>query len=168
MGMMNLLTFPHKAFRSKIIKQYMEEAGYTGAVCLTCGNAGRELRALGVDTVIIGETGDLSPNRWLSTAEVHRLFPDRFDATSGHLNMELMNRIAEQYRKYLGKLDSPQYIPSGSGECLTCLKLAYPDIEFIAVYNVPGELAHATEYSEYAPLNGLVRLLAKDVKGVKE
>lgn len=162
---MKMLTFNHKQIRAAVIKQYMQEAGYDRAVCLTCGNAGRALREAGVDTIVIGEKGDLSPNRWFSTAEIHKMFPDCFDATSGHLNAELMNRIALAYGDALGELESPVYVPSGSGECLVCLKLAYPHVHFIAEYDVDNEdLAKPTEYSGDAPLNRLVECLADEIR----
>ena len=103
------------------------------------------------------------PNRWLTTAEVHRMFPNHFDATSGHLNMELMNRIAAAYRAHLGELSSPQYVPSGSGECLVCLKLAYPDVQFYAEYDVVG-LEGPTQFNARAPMAPLVGIIAAGVK----
>ena len=162
MSTMKMLTFPHKMIRSKVIKAYMQEAGYDRAVCFTCGNAGRELQEAGVDVLIIGAGGKLLPNYWFSMAEVQSTFKGYFDATSGHLNIELMKRIGKAYKRYLGNLESPQHIPSGSGECLVCLKLAYPGVDFIAEYDVQG-LEEPTRYDEQSPLNALVRLLAKEV-----
>lgn len=160
--MMKMLQFPHKKIRSSIIKEYMAEAGYDKAVCFTCGNAGRELRQAGVDTVIIGGGGDMMPSRWLTTAEVHRIFPQHFDATSGHLNVDLMRRIGRAYRDYLGDLPPVVELPCGSGECLVCLKMAYPDVQFIAEYDVVG-LEGPTEYNAQGPLNPLVALLANEI-----
>lgn len=159
----NTLQFPHKMIRSKVIAQYMKEAGYKKAVCFTCGNAGRELRRAGVETIIVGGEGDMLPNRWLTTAEIHRMFPDCFDATSGHLNADVMNRIASAYREYLGELPAEVEVPSGSGECLVCLKLAYPQVHFIAEYDVVG-LEGPTQYCPRAPLVPLVGLLAEEVR----
>jgi hypothetical protein len=50
------------------------------------------------------------------------------------------------------------YVPSGSGETLVCLKLAYPEKKFIAVYNLDA----ATEYSPRCPLNDFVKVMAED------
>ena len=140
----------------------MQAAGYTRAVCFSCGNAARELQKAGVDVLHIGPHGDLIPNKWYTQAEIKRDFPQYFDATSGHLPMELMLEIAKRFRAYLQySLDDTVYVPTGSGETLVCLKLAYPDREFIAVY----DLDEATEYSIHAPLNTLVKLLAGGVNG---
>lgn len=160
-----MLTFPHKAIRARIIKEYMAEAGYTRAVCFTCGNAGRELAQAGVDTLVIGDTGTLHPGRWLTSAEVHRMFPTHFDATSGHLNVDLMNRIGHAYRDYLGDLPPSVRVPSGSGECLVCLKLAYPEVQFYAEYDVDDDaLRRPTTYTPAAPLNTLVKCVAAEVR----
>lgn len=159
----NLLRFPHKELRSRAVKQYMQTAGYNRAVCFSCGNAAEKLKDAGVDVLHIGARGDLTPNKWYTQAEIKRDFPNCFDATSGHLPMELMLEIAKLYREDLGDtLGDLVYVPTGSGETLVCLKLAYPEKKFIAVYN----LDTATEYSEHAPLNKMVRLLAEEVAGI--
>jgi len=168
MAVKKLLQFPHKRIRSKVIKQYMIEGGYNRAVCFTCGNAGIELKLAGIDTIMIGCGGDLLPSdKWFSTAEVHKMFPDCFDATSGHLPTDLMYRIGLAYKEYLGELSGKVYVPSGSGETIVCLKLVYPKTEFIAVYDInTKELKRATSYSKYAPLNKYVELLSKVQHGV--
>ena len=56
---------------------------------------------------------------------------------------------------------------SGSGETLVCLKMAYPEKDFIAHYNVKG-YEKATEYNEVAPLNRLVKVLALKTIKYKE
>lgn len=157
--MSDVLRFPHKKIRAEKIKQYMQQAGYKKAVCFSCGNAARELLRAGVPTIHIGEKGILTPKVWFKQAEIHDTFPECFDATSGHLPMELMLRIGRAYREYLGDLDECVYVPTGSGETLVCLKLAYPDTDFVAIYNIDEK----TEYSEDAPLNGLVKELAFDI-----
>ena len=91
--------------------------------------------------------------------EIKNRFPTYFDATSGHLNIELMQQIGKKYKEYLGELPSKVYVPTGSGETLVCLKLVYPKTKFIAVYNLGKE----TEYNENAPLNTLVRLLSEEI-----
>lgn len=153
-----LLIFPHKKIRSKVIERYIQN-NYKKVVCFSCGNAGRELENLNLDVLHIGEEGTLTPNKWFSMKEINHQFHEYFDATSGHLNIELMQIIAEEYKKYLGDLPKTVYVPTGSGETLVCLKLVYPQTDFIAVYNLGKE----TEYNPNAPLNKLVQLLSKEV-----
>lgn len=154
------LRFPHKRIRASEIKKYMKAAGYKKAVCFSCGNAARELQNVGVDVLHIGTQGDLVPNKWFKQEEINAIFPDYFDATSGHLPVQLMLNLAVRFREYLGNtVPDIAYIPTGSGETLVCLKIAYPEKKFIAVYNIDD----ATKYEEAAPLNKLVELLAYDV-----
>lgn len=153
------LTFPNKQLRAEAIKDYIE-GRYEGAVCFSCGNASRELKAAGVNTIDISPRGDLMANRWFRQAEVSDVFPTLFDATSGHLPMELMVNIASRFKRYLGELQGPcYYVPTGSGETLFCLKLAYPDKKFIAVYN----MNEATQYDEENPFNEVVKAVADDI-----
>lgn len=160
-----LLRFPHKQIRADIIKDYMREAGFTKAVCFSCGNAARALEAAGVDTVHVGADGELNPNKWFTQARISKVFDGYFDATSGHLPIELLLRLAAAYKKHLqDKLGDVVYVPTGSGETLVCLKLAYPNKKFIAVY----DLDKATEYSKDAPLNKFVELLAAVIYRAKE
>ena len=154
-----LLRFPHKRIRAHFIKQYMAQEGKTRAVCFSCGNAAAELETAGVDVLHIGAHGVLEPHKWFTQAEIKHIFPDYFDATSGHLPMELMYELGQAYAAHLGKLPETVYVPSGSGETVVCLKLAYPATHFVAVYNRD----EATEYSPYCPLNALVRVLCDDI-----
>jgi len=154
-----LLRFPHKKIRAAVIKKFIEKRGYRGVVCFSCGNASRELKNVGLNVLDISPMGDLIPNRWFRPSEVAEKFYGYFDATSGHLPMELMIEIAAEYKKYLGLSLPSCYIPTGSGETIFCLKLAYPDEELIAVYN----LDEATEYNENAVLNDIVKIFAKNI-----
>ncbi len=154
-----LLRFPHKKIRAAVIKEYMIAQGYKKAVCFSCGNASRELKEAGVDVLDISVCGDLVARRWFTPSEVKKWFPDCFDATSGHLSIELMNKIAEAYKDYLKDLPPVNYIPTGSGETIVCLKTAFSDKKFVAVYNIN----EATEYSDRAVLNGLVKAVAAEV-----
>ena len=161
---MKLLKFPHKMIRAKVIKGYLKDTGYKKVVCFSCGNNIKALRAEGLEVLYVGENGDLSPNKWYTQGEIRKVFPEYFDATSGHLPMELMLTLGEAYKTYLGELeDEIVYVPSGSGETLVCLKMAYPDKKFVAVYN----LDKATEYDRHCVLNRLVELLAADIQGVE-
>ena len=155
---MDLLRFPHKAIRATCIKEYMK-GRYERAVCFSCGNAARELKAAGVDTLHIGPEGELDPRRWFTQREISLMFPGYFDATSGHLPAELMAALGEVYKRHLGELPQKVYVPTGSGETLVCLKLAYPEHDFIAVYN----LDKATEYSPNCPLNKYVEVMAAGI-----
>lgn len=153
-----LLRFPHKKIRAEVIKRYIQ-GRYEKAVCFSCGNAARELQAAGVNTLHIGVNGDLQPNKWFTQQEIATAFPTHFDATSGHLPAELMIMLAEEYKKYLGELPDLVYLPTGSGETLICLKLAYPATQFVAVYNLDS----ATEYDSRCVLNKFVELAADGI-----
>lgn len=155
----DLLRFPHKKLRSHAIKEYMEAAGYERAVCFSCGNAARELENAGVNVLHIGEKGDLTPNRWFTPYEIASTFKGYFDATSGHLPPDLMIVLGAVYKEHLKKLPDTVYLPTGSGETLVCLKLAFPDTQFVAVYN----LDKATQYDENCVLNKYVEIMASKI-----
>ena len=154
-----MLRFPHKRLRADMIKGYMKAAGYEKAVCFSCGHAAEELQKAGVNVLHIGPHGVLEPRKWFTQADIHADFPEFFDATSGHLPVSLMIALSTIYQGYIGPLSGKVYVPTGSGETLVCLKMAYPDVDFVAVYN----LDEATEYSPYCPMNPLVRLLCSGV-----
>ena len=157
-----LFNFPAKFILSREILRYI---GDKKVVCFTCGNASKELRLLGVDVLEIGVNGAFIPNHWYTQQEIADIFPTYFDATSGHLPMDLMLNIAESYRHELFdvvKEDEEYDVHCGSGETLICLKLAFPNAKFNALYNVPDLLAE-TEYNQHAPLNKIVKLLANKI-----
>lgn len=156
---MRLFRFGNKRLRALAIRRYMEEHGYGRAVCFSCGNASRELREAGVDVLDVSPEGDLLALRWFTIGEIAERFPGYFDATSGHLPMDCMAMVAGEYRAALGPLEGGICLPTGSGETLVCLKMAYPDLRVTAVYG----LDDATEYGPEAPLNWLVRALADEV-----
>lgn len=157
---MKTLEFPNKQIRAQAIKEYLPLTGKTKVVCFSCGNATRALINAGVKTLAIAPEGDFIANRWFTQAEIASMFPDYFDATSGHLPMELMKEIGARFKNYLGTLDGEYMVPTGSGETIVCLKLAYPGVKFYAKYN----LNEATEYSIYAPLNEMVEIMADGVE----
>ena len=154
-----LLRFPHKKIRSKVIKDYLKDKNYNGIVCFSCGNASRELKNVGLDIIDISPNGDLIANHWFTPGEILHKFNNYFDATSGHLSIELMMLIGKAYKEYLGELPDLNYIPTGSGETLICLKLAYPNKKFVAVYN----LDDATLYDNNAILNELVEIMTEEI-----
>lgn len=159
-----LLRFPNKAIRATAIRKYMNKYGYQYAVCFSCGHASDELRKAGVPTLAIAPNGDLEAKRWFPQGEVANTFKGFFDATSGHLPMELMEIIGQEYRAYLGEIPEYNYIPSGSGETLVCLKMAYPGKRFCAVYNIDD----ATRYDEENPLNAIVAAIAEKIIFIKK
>ena len=133
--------------------------GHRTAVCFSCGNASAELKAVGVDVIDVSPRGDLLPLRWFAPHEIASVFPGAFDATSGHLPIECMAMVADEFKRYLREVPPRLYVPSGSGETIVALKMAFPDIWMCAVYDIDD----ATEYSEFAPLNAVVRAIADDI-----
>ena len=157
-----MLTLPAKQIRAQLIKEYMREAGYDRAVCFTCGNAGQALVAAGVPTLVIGGgLGDLRPGRWWSQAEIRACWPHYFDATSGHLPNELITRLARAFGD-LFKWEPPddRCVPTGSGETVLALALAFPGCRWRACYDNRDP---ATAYMPRAPLNDMVRCLCATV-----
>jgi hypothetical protein len=149
---------PEKQIRATEITRYVVDAGYKGIVVFTCGNAAKALRETGIwnDSIVeVGPKGGLQTDRWWTPAEIRRTWPDLFDATSGHLPFTLMVKVAAGLRTVLGALDKDvQYlVPTGSGETILCLGLAYPHISFCAVYD--NDRPETTRDAE-APLNAAV------------
>ena len=155
------LDFPNKYLRSLAIKEYLEKRNMDKVVCFSCGNATKQLKKVGLDVLDISPNGDLLANRWFTGTDVAYYFNDRFNATSGYLSFEVMLLIAEKFKKYLyKKIKQTNYIHCGSGETIVCLKMAFPNKDFVAVYD---NSLSATKYDKEAPLNKLVEILAKDV-----
>ena len=65
--------------------------------------------------------------------------------------MPLMMDFARALRDELGELPPAEcyQVPTGSGETITCLRWAYPDLHFVAVYNQ----GRPTQFEKKAPLN---------------
>jgi hypothetical protein len=148
------LTFPHKQIRARVIADYVRAAGYHGVVVFTCGNAARTLREQGLEVTEVGPRGDLKTDKWWTMAEIHKAWPDLFDATSGHLAAPIMSDIAKAYRQHLGDLPGKRYlIPSGSGETILCLRIVYPFVDFEAGYD--DDFPETTRHND-APLNQFV------------
>lgn len=155
----NLFRFPNKKLRAEAIKEYMQEYGFKRAICFSCGNASRALKECGVETLDISVSGDMQALKWFTIGEIKDKFPNYFDATSGHIPIDCMVKVAEKFKEYLGEMPKEITLPTGSGETLVCLKMAYPDCEINAVYN----LDNATQFDKDAPLNKMVELLAKRI-----
>lgn len=145
-----------KALRAQVIRKYMQENGMDKCVCFSCGNASRALKNAGVLCVDISKSGDLEARRWWKKSEIKRVFPTCFDATSGHLPMEVMVAIANEMRKSWFEefeLGCEYGIATCSGETIFCLAIAFPGSRFTAVYDNSNP---ATEWSEYAPMNDVI------------
>lgn len=149
-----LLQVPQKRIRAAVIAAYMQDAGYAAAVCFTCGNAATALRRAGVRLIEVGPAGVLQPGRWWTPAEIHATWPGHFDATPGHLPYLLMIEIAHEIRD--GNPGGPPprgsyRVPTGSGETITCLRIAWPHLDLQPAFDVPGLLAETRAHDE-API----------------
>lgn len=154
-----LLIFPHKQLRAQVIYAYAKEAGYPGIVLLSCGNASKAMGEVSDGTVEIVKP---EPDHWLTNEEIAQQWPGYLDATSGHLPLWLMVRIAAHFKAWFdanGGLGNGRYlVPTGSGETIVCLLLAYPDTfshSFTALYN----FNKGSEFEPNAPLNPVVETL---------
>jgi hypothetical protein len=153
-----MLKVPAKKVRAQLILQHLSAAGLPYRVlCLTCGNAAAALRACGLQVVEVGPRGLLQPARWLEPAEVAFMWPGLFDATSGHLSVGMMAQLGKRLRQLLGDDLSSLRVPSGSGETVVALALAYPHLRFTAVYGGGAP----TQWNAEAPLNPLVAALCE-------
>lgn len=156
-----MLEVSAKHERALVIRQHLTAARLPHRVlCLTCGNAAEALRRVGVDVVEVGPKGLLVPSGWLSAADIAFTWPGLFDATSGHLQVGMMHQLGLRLRRLLGDHLPSLRVPSGSGETVVALALAYPEHRFTAVYGG----GPATSWNAKAPLNPLVAALC-DVEG---
>ena len=154
-----VLKFPNKQLRARAIVRHVLKAGYAGIVCFTCGNAADALRQQLDDKlplVEVGPRGRLKTDRWWTPEEIRRTWPALFDATSGHLPFPLMIQVASEFKDHLNwkvKPGQQYFVPSGSGETILCLSLAFPDTSFCAVYD---NKRPATTRDADAPLNSVI------------
>ena len=157
---MKLMRYPFKRWRAWWLANVWS-VPTRKVVCFTCGNCGRELKKYFDEVLVIGgEDGDLLPNRWFTDADIENYFPERLDLTSGNLPEGIIKSLGMYYKSIIGDLDEEVYfVPTGSGETISSLIMAYPETKFIAVYNID----EATKYEENAPLNKFVQLHAYDV-----
>lgn len=151
-----MLIFKNKLVRAEVLRDYAVATDNLRCVCFTCGNAAEALRMSGLDVIEVGPRGPLVPSRWWTPADIRRTWPDRHDFTSGHLPVQLMRAIGQRFKEHLGDLPQHSIVPTGSGETLVSLAMAYPDHQFTARYNLGPE----TAYNVQAPLNRLVEMLA--------
>jgi len=159
------LVLPEKGIRALVIRSHVATVGhYRGVVCFTCGNAADALRRVGQQVLECGPRGDLVPTRWWTPAEIACSWPGWFDATPGHLPMQLMCEVADGLREHvrntMGDLEvgTEYVVPTGSGETVCCLALAFPLVRFVARYD---DTDIATTYHPQATLNTLVARLVR-------
>lgn len=146
-----------KQIRACVIHEYMLQNGYDHCVCFSCGNATRALKAEGVSCISISPDGDLTANRWWSISEVRKAFANAFDATSGHLPIDVLIAIAKKYREAFSDVfvKGKEYvIPTGSGETVFCLSMAFKDIKFIAQWRKDDP---SCEMSVEAPMTEIIK-----------
>jgi hypothetical protein len=130
-----------KRLRAAVVKDYvcgMTGLGHTRVVCFSCGNASAALREAGLDVLDISPTGHLEAREWWTPARIAREWPHRFDATSGHLPLPLMVALAERLQQYLRAEVDPNghyVVPSGSGETVLALRMAFPHARFDPYWN---------------------------------
>ena len=152
-----------KALRAAAIKKYMEQNGFKQCVCFSCGNSSRALLEAGVKCVDISPKGDLIPSsKWWSKSEIKNAFASCFDATSGHLPIELLTSIAQIFSQNFTKKFEQNFIyeiPTGSGETIFCLKIAFPLVDFVAVYS---EKDKSCTYNPKAPLTPIIKAFFKN------
>lgn len=154
-----LITLPAKRVRAEVIKVYLEKCNKPlEVVCFTCGNAAEHLRDVGLDVIEIGPGGALTANRWWTQDEIAKAFPYRFDATSGHLPLHLVEALGQVLacEGYVFGAEEVR-VPSGSGETALSVALANPLAKVVACYGAHG--TPATAYNERAPLNNIVARL---------
>lgn len=151
-----LLELPgRKNLRAALIFAHLNAAkpksrSHKPVICFSCGNAARALRNTGLEVLHIGPHGDLTPNYWFTPEAIGFMFPNHFDATSGHLPAHLMVEYGKRLRQQIGALDPTiEYdVPTGSGETIVSLRWVYPGIKFAPVFNTGPH----TEFHAEAPL----------------
>lgn len=154
-----MIDLPAKQIRARVIYEHLRalDRHRDPVVCFTCGNAARALRDIGLTVLEVGEHGGVTPNRWFTPAEIALWWPHAFDATSGHLRVDMMELVGHELRQYMLRnqigVEQVLRVPTGSGETAVALSLAFPRNIFTAVYDDGNP---ATAYNELAPLNRLV------------
>lgn len=158
------LHIDEKRVRAGVIAAYLERNRmFGGVVCFTCGNAGAALRKAGVNVLTVGVGQDVSVPDWWGQERIRNTWPHLFDATSGHLPVEMMGEIGELLRcesLLLNTLDrdEPIYVASGSGETVVALSMVFPEHSFVAEYD---NRVAATRFSLWAPLSALVQRMCE-------
>lgn len=138
--------------------EYVKETPYEGIVCVGEGPTVMELikaAPAGMPVVTI-ET-----DRAISMEGIANAYPRHFDATNGHLPLWLMVRIANKFAEWINanvrkSMGGEVRIPTGSGETLFELRIAYPEItetQFVALYDFNRD----KRFDPNGPINQAVR-----------
>lgn len=157
-----IIKFPHKKLRAEVIVDYVSKTPYKGIVCITCGPAGDALKVAVKEKNIHLIVLENLP-KWLSMEDIANEYPGYFDATSGHLPLWLMQRVADRFRYYFNKnpteIPDEGYwrVPTGSGETLFELSLmglsdTNTKSDYVALY----DYNKGSKYESEAPLNNAV------------
>lgn len=154
--MNNTINLIQKQVRAQVIKKHLKNIGENKCVCFSCGNASQALKNEGLEVIEM-----IEPLKWWGFTEIQKYFKC-FDATSGHLPIPLLieiSNILKKKKEVKNIIDFLQnkdlQLPTGSGETLFCLKLAFPTINIFPVY----DLNPATKYNKEAPMNIIVDIL---------
>ena len=142
-----------KVLRASLIRDFVLGAGLRRVVCFSCGNASAALldafAGTAVEVLPVTPDGPLAPVDWFEPEAVRRWFPGCFDATSGHLPAPLILAIAERLALDYYLRDGETYeVPTGSGETLLALRMAWPTVRFVASFGSDA----ATRYDPRCPL----------------
>ena len=127
-----------KQNRTEVIKDYLNDSRIP-IIILSCGNSYRHLVEAFPDNKVIGlatshpYTGCVQlEDRYYTSRELNRLYPDTFNATPGMLPSHLYRKIGEKLYKIIheaGWDGSPLMVPLGSGETLHSLGQVFsPDV----------------------------------------
>ena len=167
-----------------MICEYVRDSVYEGIVCFSCGNAAKELRRIigqywqrGILPRNFGfiaitppgsDASELHTEDWWTQRQIKKIWPYHFDATSGHLPMEMMVELGQRLARDAGltqygglelkdNLKGASYrVPTGSGETIIALSMAYPELRLFPIYSPRDP---ACVFDPEAVLNPLVNLL---------
>lgn len=139
-----------KRLRARIIADYMNAAGIERCLCFSCGNASRALKQVLPPSAVLEPAVN---GKWWTVEEIAQTWPEHFDATSGHLSVPLMAKLAQCLKRECGVLHGDHQVPTGSGETLLALSIAYPDVRFIPVQDG----SKSTEWHEQSPLYSFIQ-----------
>ena len=121
---------PNKKIRAKIITDYCIKSGITEVVCYEeCKTTIEFLNSKGISVLSIKQN-----NR--EPEKIRMDWPYSFDASPGNIPLFLIMRIAKKYKEFLTDLEKTMSskdfitVPYITGETITCLQIAYPNITF--------------------------------------
>lgn len=144
-----------KSIRSEIIADDIRKKNLDGAVCFSSGTALHYLReAVPYVLGVSDENGDLRARRWFPMKEIKRIFPTLYDATSGHLTRETIIRCSERLKREVKCELTTALIASGSGESALIANYAFPECNFIPIFDQRNQ---HTKWSAECELNDWLR-----------